>query len=256
MSGLASLTEKQEPSRRQRLRCRGAKNDRKTKTLFVCRDIASLYCDPLGIDMTPAQKFLFDQLTALQQRVATNVLSGMTQRAAYITAGGTAEDEATIDAIASRMLSDAKVSAFLDAMKEEAVSKAVMTRNEALELLSDLARTGVQDLVDFGSHELGVDNEGNAVIQSVWRLKPSALQDPRKMAAISELSAGRDGIKFKTHSRTQAVQQLAKMMGWEAAQKIEHTGKAGGPIHTVRELSEDDLEAIVRGAAQKPADDA
>jgi len=206
--------------------------------------------------MTPEQKFLFDQLTHLQQGVATNWLAGMTQRQAYRLAGGSAEDDAVADSSASEILSNPKVKAFTDAMKDEAVSEAVMSRKEALEKLSSLARTDLKDLVDFGSYELGVDQEsGNPIIQSTWKIKSSALQDPKQMAAISELTVGRDGIKIKTHSQIEAMKQLAKMQGWESAQKIEHTGKAGGPIHTVRELSEDDLEAIVRGAAQKPAED-
>lgn len=178
--------------------------------------------------MTPDQKFLFDQLTQLQQRVATNVLAGMTQRQAYIMAGGTAEDEGAMDAIASRMLSDAKVSAFMDAMKEEAVSDAIMSRKEAMEKLSLLARTDLKDLVDFGEYELGIDEEsGNPVIQASWKIKPQALQNPQQMAAISELTATKEGLKIKTHSPLDAIKQLAKMQGWEAAQKIDHSSKDG-----------------------------
>lgn len=178
--------------------------------------------------MTPDQKFLFDQLTQLQQRVATNVLSGMTQRQAYIMAGGSAEDEGAMDAIASRMLSDAKVSAFMDAMKEEAVSDAIMSRKEAMEKLSLLARTDLKDLVDFGEYELGIDEEsGNPIIQASWKIKPQALQNPQQMAAISELTATKEGLKIKTHSPLDAIKQLSKMQGWEAAQKIDHSSKDG-----------------------------
>lgn len=178
--------------------------------------------------MNANQKFLFDQLTQLQQRVATNVLAGMTQRQAYIMGGGTAEDEDAMDAIASRMLSDAKVKAFMDAMKEDAVSEAIMSRKEAMEKLSLLARTDLKDLVDFGSYELGIDEEsGNPIIQAAWKIKPQALQDPKQMAAISELTAGKDGIKIKTHSQLDAIKQLAKMQGWESAQKLDLSNKDG-----------------------------
>jgi hypothetical protein len=39
----------------------------------------------------------------------------------------------------------------MDAMKDEAVSEAIMSRKEAMEKLSVLARTDLKDLVDFGS---------------------------------------------------------------------------------------------------------
>lgn len=196
--------------------------------------------------MNAEQKILFDNLTNLQQRVATNVLAGMSQRQAYFEGGGTAEDDKVADAIASRMLTDAKVAAFMDSMKESAVSNAVMSRQEALEKLSNLARTDLKDLVEFGSYELGSDGDGNPIVQAAWRIKDSVLQDPQKMAAISELTAGKDGIKIKTHSPITAIQQLAKMQGWESAGKLEVTGKDGGPIQVrnLDELTDEELAAI------------
>lgn len=174
--------------------------------------------------MDASQKFLFDQLTQLQQRVATNVLSGMTQRQAYYVAGGTATSDDSADATVSALLSNIKVSAFMDAMKEQAVTEAVMGRQEALEKLSLLARTDLKDLVEFGDYELGTDPESGApIIQCAWKIKPSAMQDPKQMAAIAELSATKDGVKIKTHSPLAAIKQLADMQGWNAAQKIDST---------------------------------
>lgn len=187
--------------------------------------------------MTPEQKALFDKLTELQQRTATNVLAGMSQRQAYYAAGGTSKSDEVADATASELLSNPKVRAFMDAMKAQAVSEAVMSRTEALEKLSALARTDLKDLVEFGEYELGSDGEGNPIIQTSWKIRDSALQDPAKMAAISELTAGKEGIKIKTHSPLNAIKQLADMQGWNAAEKKEITGPNGGPIQ-VRDVSE------------------
>lgn len=177
--------------------------------------------------MTPDQKALFDQLTELQQRTAINVLAGMTQRAGYYAAGGTSKSNDVADATASELLSNPKVKAFMDAMKEAVVSEAVMTRTEAMEKLSALARTDLKDLVEFGEYELGDDGEGNPVIQSSWRIRDSALQDPAKMAAISELTASKEGIKIKTHSPLAAIKQLADMQGWDAAKKLDLSSSDG-----------------------------
>lgn len=183
--------------------------------------------------MTPDQKNLFDKLTQLQQRVATNVLAGMSQRQAYYAAGGTSESDPGADAMASRMLSDAKVKEFMDSMKLQAISNAVMSRQEALERLSCFARTDLKDLVEFGNYEVGVDDEsGKPILQASWSIKDSALQDPQKMASISELTAGKEGIKIKTHSPITAIQQLAKMQGWESASKHEVSGPNGQPLET------------------------
>lgn len=203
--------------------------------------------------MNTEQKSLFDKLTNLQQRVATNYLAGMTQRLAYIQAGGSAKDPATIDVCASELLRNPQVILFLDSMKAEAVSNAVMTRQEAMEKLSNLARTNLKDLVEFGEYELGSDGEGNPIVQASWRIKDSAMQDPNKMAAISELTAGKEGIKIKTHSPITAIQQLAKMQGWESPSKVEVAGKDGGPIQyqNLDELSDEQLAAI---ATESPAE--
>ncbi len=124
---------------------------------------------------------------------------------------------------AKDVLDNVKITSRLVELNEIAVTDAVMTRQEALERLTNFARTDLSGLVEFGTFEVGHDGRGNPVIQSVWKIKDSVLQDHAKMAAIAELTAGRDGIKIKTHSPLQAIQQLAKMQGWEAAAKIDHT---------------------------------
>lgn len=133
----------------------------------------------------------------------------------------------TINEAASRLLKNGKIVTRLTELNKTAVTDAVMTRQEALERLSNFARTDLTDLVEFGTFEVGHDDQGNPVIQSVWKIKDSVLQDPKALAAIAELNASKDGIKIKTHSPLQAVQQLAKMMGWESAQKIDHTSSDG-----------------------------
>lgn len=121
----------------------------------------------------------------------------------------------SIAVAASRMLSNAKVALRLSGLRERSETAAVMGRQEALERLSMMARTSLSDLVEFGSHELGEDENGNPIIQSAWKIKDSVLQDPKQLAIISELAASKDEIKIKTHSPLQAIQQLAKMQGWD-----------------------------------------
>ncbi len=130
----------------------------------------------------------------------------------------------TIIKRASELLDNREIAGRLEELNRSAVTAAVMSRTEALEKLSALARTDLKDLVEFGEYELGSDPDSGApIIQTSWRIKSSALQDPVKMAAISELTASKEGIKIKTHSPLTAIQQLAKMQGWEAAQKFDHS---------------------------------
>lgn len=184
--------------------------------------------------MTPEQQILFDDLTELQQRTATGVLAGMSNRAAYYAAGGTAKSEQSADSAASTMLSSVKVKAFMDAMKLQAVSDAIMTREEALKTLSLIGRTHLKDIVKFRTVNIGKDMETGADLnQTAWEINAGLQEtDSDKLIIISELEVGKFGPKIKTHSPVAAIKQLAEMQGWNAATKHEITGKNGGPIMT------------------------
>lgn len=121
--------------------------------------------------MTPKQQELFEKLTTLQKRVCNNVLNGMNQRQAYKEAGGRAS-EAALDNVVSVMMKNAKVKSFMDEMYSYDMSQTVMTREEAMEILSGFSRA------------------------------PNLNQ----------------------RVRIQAVERLAKMQGWDAAQKHDLTG--------------------------------
>lgn len=145
---------------------------------------------------------------------------------------------------AKELLDNVKIAARLQDLNASAVTDAVMTRQEALERLSSFARTDLADLVEFGSYEIG-EQDGHPVIQAAWKIKDSVLQDPAKLAAISELAASKDGIKIKTHSPLSAIQQLAKMQGWESATKHELSGPGGGPV-AVAAMSKEDYKQARR----------
>lgn len=205
--------------------------------------------------MTPEQLILFDNLTSLQQRIATNVLAGMTQRQAYYAAEGSAKSDTAADTSASEIMNNPKVKAFMDSMKVQAISDAIMTREEAMKTLSLIGRTHLKDIVKFRTANIGKDMETGADLnQTAWEINADLQEtDSDKLIIISELEVGKFGPKIKTHSPVAAIAQLAKMNGWEAAQKFEHAGPGGGPILTkdVSELSDDALMALIAGAPAK-----
>jgi phage terminase small subunit len=168
--------------------------------------------------MTKEQQGLFAKLTRLQQRIALGVIEGKAQRQAYLDAGGKAKD---IDVAASQALSLPKMKAFIESIQAAPANTAVMTREEAMARLSDIARTSAPDLVEIVSKR-SVGRSRKTTQQVL--LRDDALSDPAKRAAIAELTQVKDGIKIKTHSPVQAIQQLARMQGWEAAQKFDLSG--------------------------------
>ncbi|CDH31416.1 terminase small subunit [Xenorhabdus bovienii] len=196
------------------------------------------------IRLTDEQKVLFDALTPLQQKFAMGILKGLNQVDAYRKAGGKAEKESARTQ-ASRMITFDNVKTFLAVMNQEAVSDAVMSRQEALERLSTMGRVSLHDIAEFRNSQIGEDDEGQPVFQASWQFKDSALQNPAALSAISELTTGKDGIKLKLHDPKAAIRQLADLMGWDAPKKTELTGANGGPIqHT--DLTEEELEDRLR----------
>jgi phage terminase small subunit len=173
-------------------------------------------------ELTDEQKVLFDALTKLQQKFVLGIVKGLNQTDAYRQAGYKATTDESAYSSSSEILRNLKVKSFLDAMNEVAVSDAIMTRQEALERLSAIGRASVSEMVEFSEHNMGKDDDGNPVIQAVWRFKDSALQNPQALAAISELTAGKDGIKLKLHDPKAAIKQVAEMQGWEAPKEIKH----------------------------------
>ncbi|XYQ53315.1 terminase small subunit [Pectobacterium carotovorum] len=172
--------------------------------------------------LTAEQQALFDVLTPLQKRFVTHVLKGKNQTEAYKAAKGKAKGDA-LRAAASRMYANVNVQAFLKSVHHDTVSDAIMTYEEAMERLTAMGRTSIADLATFGTHVVGEDDDGNPISQSVWSFKNASELKPEQMAAISELTAGKDGLKIKLHDPKAAIKQLAEMRGWEAPKKTEVT---------------------------------
>ncbi len=181
--------------------------------------------------LTEEQKALFDALTALQKRFITHLLNGANQTEAYRKAGGRAKG-AGERSKANQIVTNSNVQAFLKSVQYQAINEAIMTRTEALERLSKMGRTSLSDIADFRNCLIGEDEEGDPVYQASWSFRDSALQDPEAMAAVAELTTGKDGIKLKMHDPKAAIKQLGEMMGWEAPKKTELSGPGGGSIKT------------------------
>jgi phage terminase small subunit len=190
-------------------------------------------------EMNEEQAALFNALTPLQKEVSLNSISGMNDIDAYKASKGKAKTLKTMEACVSELLSNPKVKAFIKSMASHIVNPAVMSRQEMIERLSGLARTNMSDLITWGlqgdtvatdisedGEELDPEDyeEGQAP-QSVWVIKPSALQDKTKVASIAEVSSGKDGIKIKQHSPLAAMKQLAELAGYEAPKQVEILAK-------------------------------
>ncbi|CNF35190.1 terminase small subunit [Yersinia similis] len=192
--------------------------------------------------LTEEQKALFDALTQLQRRFVTALLEGANQTEAYRRAGGKAKGDGERSK-ASQLVTNSNVQAFLQSVQHETVNEAIMTYTEALERLTLMGRTTIHDIATFGNYQIGEDEEGQPVFQASWKFKDSKDIKPEHLAAVAELSTGKDGLKIKLHDPKAAIKQLAEMCGWEAPKKAELTGANGGPIQTSNLTPDEAAEA-------------
>lgn len=184
--------------------------------------------DNRTIELSDEQVSAFHALTRLQQGVTLGVLEGLSQREAYRRAGGGAKSDASADQVVSRMLSDVKVAEFVNSFKVETtktLASTIMSREEMLERLTAMARTNIDDVISLHNNPLVDEESGEVVAQAGWSFK-----DPDKMtgagtAIISELTAGKDGLKIKTHSQVAAMKQIADLQGYNKPTEIKLSGE-------------------------------
>lgn len=179
-------------------------------------------------ELTEEQEILGAGLTKLQRLTAIHYASGtMSQREAYRAAGGRAKTDNTADASVSEILCNPKVKAFYESLIKQVESDSIMSREECLERLTRIGRSSVKDLATFRRVQVGDDENGDPVYQSVWEFKNDGELTEEQAELIHELSATRSGIKLRMHSAPEAIKTIAAMQGYEAPKKIEHGGLIG-----------------------------
>ena len=123
---------------------------------------------------------------------------------------------ATIYVKACELLKNGKIEVRLKELNQMAVSDAVMTKQEALQLLSVKARIRITDVCDFKQEQVGNDEEGNPVFQTVWTMKNAEDIDPTVAACIKSVTVTKTGPKIELYDANASAKLLADMLGWNA----------------------------------------
>jgi len=189
--------------------------------------------------MNAEQLRAFEALNDREQRFALKILSGSTGREA-IEAGWPHTNERHLRAGTVR--NRPHVHQFLTAMQCSLVGDAIMSRNEAMERLTKIARTTLNDVIDTVSVNWGTDEEPD--IQMMCKLR----DDEEALEAIAEISSGPNGPKVKMHDPLKAIKQMAEMNGWNANIGVELNQQGSlieGEALDVKTLSNDALHELV-----------
>lgn len=189
---------------------------------------------PTKREMTEEQMELFAALIDREKGFAMAMLSGLTGIQAFRAADphSTCSNKSA-SVYASQIKRVPRFVAFMNSVHAGMLSEAVMTREEALERLSDIARSSLRQVVDISRANFGTDEEPD--MRVVWDLSQELIEDPTLLDSIAEIQQGLQGPKIKMYSATQAIQQMSDICGWKAPTKLDHTSVDGSmtPAATV-----------------------
>lgn len=172
------------------------------------------------LTLSDEQKELAKKLTTLQHKFVVNLVGGMSQDEALKEAGSKAKNANTLRAVASRMLTDANTSAFYDSLMLTKLQDSILTRDEALLILSNNAKVSMTDVADFELREVGRDSDENPIMQTVWTMKDSKDIAPEVASCIKSVTMTKAGPKIELHDQQGAIKQLASMQGWDAPKEL------------------------------------
>jgi len=192
-------------------------------------------------------KKLFEALPIHYQDILLGVLSGSTWHDAYSASQFT--DNIPPEKCKHRVkkiIEDPRIVKIMTSIQSRTLGNAILTRDQAMAVLSKQATASLDDFIKFNSKFMGMDDDtGEPKWITTFQLKRDEEIDIDLMSNIAEIQDTQHGIKFKLHNQREAMALLGKMQGWESATKHIHevTGKDGGPIEKA-ELSKDDYKQI------------
>ncbi len=163
---------------------------------------------------------LASKLTFKQEKYIQELVKGKTQREAYKAAYNTNKmSDKTIDEKASRLLSQGKVRARYNELKQKLIKEmedtCLIEAKDIIQELIDIAFDDISNYVEFRTEKqvVAYDDEGDPVIEykTVVELKDSKNIDTKN---ISEISLSANGtFKFKMYDRAAALYKLAELLG-------------------------------------------
>lgn len=190
-----------------------------------------------------------DKLTIKQEKYVQGLFAGLSQREAYKQAYNAERmTDATIDAKACRLEKEDKIRARLSELTEELKQRNMITVEK---VLAELAKVGFANGSDFAKviekewTEEITDDEGNKT-EKVHKYKavdviPTEQLEKDKLAAIAGIKATDKGIEVKTNDKLKALELMGKYLGM-FTDKVEMTGKDGGPIETKQTVDDTEIQ--------------
>lgn len=149
-------------------------------------------------------------LTDKQEIFCLEYLKDLNGKQAAIRAG---YSEKTAQEHSSRMLTNVKVQARIQVLKEKRAERCEITADM---ILNELAAIGFSKITDYLKVEDIEDEEGNSTkktLRVVTIFKTDEV-DAKKSLAISEIRQTKEGISLKVHDKIKALELIGKHIGF------------------------------------------
>jgi phage terminase small subunit len=196
-------------------------------------------------------------MTPKQQRFVEEYLIDLNATAAYRRAGYTATGNAA-EVNAARLLRNAKVAEAITAAQDSRSERTEITQDMVLRELAKIGFSDMRKLLKWGGTIDGFDEtaaeengEVRLSVANLVQLFDSDELDDDTAACVSEISQTKDGaLKVKLHDKQAALVNIGRHLGM-FKDRVEHTGKDGGPIEMEQVVA--DADAFTRTIASLAA---
>lgn len=182
-------------------------------------------------------------LNPKQQRFVDEYLIDLNATQAAIRAG---YSKKTAAQIGEENLRKPEISAAVQKAQADRSERTQITQDAVLQELAKIGFSDIRKVVQWGPTELrvildkdGGDSGKTAPYHGVRLINVEDIDDDTA-AAISEVSHGKDGLKVKLHDKKGALVDIGRHLGM-FKDRVEHTGKNGGPIE-VASLSKEEYK--------------
>lgn len=168
-------------------------------------------------ELTEEQLALADKLNHRQFKFVCNLIMGLPKYKAYQEAGFDVNLQ-TAAANANEALKIPKVLKFYNSLKETQIKRiakmAILTRERALEILTDIAETDMNDVLEFKDVEIET-SEGRTELRTIFHAKTDEDGKLIKGKSTKSVTFTKQGPKIEVEDRQRAIAQIGKMEGWD-----------------------------------------
>ena len=184
--------------------------------------------DGRTVVLTDEQIEAYSKLTKLQKGIALAKISDECVTEAHRVAGGKCKTEAYRKDLASQILAHPRVTAFVSMFKRvnsDKIASAVLSRDDLLVDLTDIASTRLDDVVSFSERPLIDMENGMEVLSSTIHIRSIDEIPPGARKAIKSVKQTKYGLEVTMYDALAARKQISEMCGYDAPIKTEHSGK-------------------------------